>query len=385
MTNSPDSPGNPPPLPNQTNYEQYQQQQQQQWQRQAPPPPPNYYPPHSYSYERPSKGSTFLQSCLVAGCATILAPIFLLIAFVVFLGYSFSSFDSSTFESTSSPLFQEKNLRKGEAGKGKIVVINLRGQIDGQGSDLEGTGMIGMICEQLKVAEEDENVKAILLQVDSPGGGLTPSDIIYNKILNVRAEGKVVVSWAGGLMTSGGYYIAAASDAIVASPTATVGSLGVILQRFQVDGFMDKLGLKADPIMAGESKDIGSPFRDMTPEERQLLQRNVDHAHDRFIGIVAKGRGMSREAVVALADGKLFSADESVQNGLVDDIGYIDDAIAMVEELVGSSDMRVVGYSKVFSFADVLGGSSRSFQTLFKAINKQTDTTPKMISEWTGE
>ncbi len=381
MTNSPDSPGTPPPLPNQPNYGQYQQQhQQQQWQRQAPPPPPNYHAP-----ARPSTGGTFLQSCLVAGCATILAPLFLLIAFAVFLGFSFSSFDSSTFESTSSPLFQEITLREGVAGKGKIAVINLRGQIDGQGSDLEGDGTIGLICEQLKVAEKDESVKAILLQVDSPGGGLTPSDIIYNKILNVRAEGKVVVAWAGGLMASGGYYISAASDAIVAGPTATIGSLGVILQRFQVNEFMDKLGLKVDPIMAGESKDIGSPFRDMTLEERQLLQRNVDHAHDRFIGIVAKGRGMSREAVVALADGKLFTADESVENGLVDDIGYIDDAIAMTEELVGSSDMRVVGYNKVFSFADVFGGSSRSFQTLINAITKQTDTTPKMVSEWTGE
>lgn len=391
MTNQPYPGATPPPLPenrapdpNQQAGWNQQYSQQQQYGQQPPPPPPQYRQPPS----RQGTGSVFFSSCLAAGCATLLAPL-LLLAGLVFIVASLASVDfsgsgSASFSGVSGD-FREKLLRKGEAGRGTIAVISVRGEINGNGSELDGSGTLVHVADQLRAAAKDDEVKAVILQVDSPGGGLTPSDILYNEVMKVRGEGKIVVAWAGSLMASGGYYIAAAADGIMASPTASIGSIGVIMQRFQVDGLMKMLGLKFDPIMAGSSKDMGSPFRELTPEERAVFQESVDHAHNRFIGIVAKGRGMARDEVEKLADGKLYTADASVANGLVDRIGYIDQAVTWTEELTGEEDMRIVSYRRVFSFSDIWSDSSRGLAILFDRLLARTTAHPRLAAEWTGE
>lgn len=386
MTGQPYQGETPPPLPGQPPQGQPNGWSQQQQYR--PPPPPPYYqqPPHS---PPPRAGGGFFQSCMVAGCATLLAPAVLLVGFLLLAGalvnsgFGDASSALDTYSGASS-LFKEKVIREGSPDQGTLVIISIQGEIAGNGSGLEGTGMLGAVSEQLRAAAENRDVKAVILQIDSPGGGLTASDILYNEIMKLRGKGKIVVAWGGSLMASGGYYIAAASDGIMASPTATVGSIGVIMQRFQVDGLMKLIGLKADPIMAGANKDMGSPFRDLTPEERALFQENVDHAHRRFIGIVAKGRGKPEAEIEKLADGRIFTADACLKNSLVDKVGYMEDAIAWTEELAERKDMRVVAYRRVFSFADILS-DTRSGAAALAGGWASGASHPRLQAEWTGE
>ncbi len=378
----------PPPLPNWHN----QNQQQPGWGQTPPPgpdqqqyrqpPPPRYIPPPP----RSGTAGIFLHSCLVSGCAIAAAPVVLLgllALVVIFVANSGLADPSSTLDSTSS-VFSEKVLRRGGADKGTIAIISVQGEIDGIGSPLEGTGMLGSVSEQLRAAREDDEVEAVIIQMDSPGGSLSASDIIHNEIMELKTSGKPVVVWAGGLMASGGYYIAAGADSIIASPTAMIGSIGVILQRFQIDGLMKMLGLKSDPIMAGKSKDLGSPFRDMTPEERALLQKTVDQAHRRFIGIVASGRGLSEEETAKLADGAIFTAEDSLDHGLIDKIGYFDTAIATAEELAGEQDMRIISYRRIFNLSDLFSRSGRNVLSLLGKLAASGETHPRLAAEWTG-
>lgn len=340
--------------------------------RQPPVRPIPHYPPPSPVGGR----NLFFSSCLAAGCATIIAPFVFLVGMLILGGMAINrgiSDASLTGGSVSGVLgdYRLKTLRKGDGDKGVLLVVNVRGEIGGAGSALDGSGTIASLSDQLRAAAENDDVKAVLLQIDSPGGALTATDIIYNQIMNVRAQGKIVVAWAGTLMASGGYYLAAAADGIMASPTSSVGSIGVIMSRFQVSGLMDKIGVKADPIMAGASKDIGSPFRDMSPEERGIFQDSVDQAHKRFIELVAKGRGMSETDVTALANGRMFTAADAVDNGLVDRIGYAADAVAWTEELTELTGLDVVTYRRLYSWNDIFTDSSRSVGVFFENLGKR--------------
>lgn len=322
--------------------------------RPAPPPP------------QPTMGATFLQSCLVAGCASVLTPIVLAFGFFLLLFALLSagmsdastSFDSLVPISASANL-REKLIRQGRDGAGTIAIVSVHGIIDGGGSPVEGEGALAFVSEQLRAASEDKRVKAVILQIDSPGGGLTASDQLYNEVLELKAKNKIVLAWAGGLMASGGYYIAVGSDGIMATPTSTIGSIGVIMQHLQFRELLDKIGVKADPIVSGERKDIGSPFREMTPEERELLQEYIDTAHRRFVSVVAKGRGMEEEAVAELADGGFFMADAALEKGLIDRVGYIADALKWAEEKAGEKDMRVVSYKRLLSFGEIFREAGR--------------------------
>jgi protease-4 len=324
-------------------------------------------------------GKTILQSCLIAGCATIAVPIVLGVFLLVVIGSVTSSgINGAATQSFSPGNIREKMIRKGDDGVGTIAVINVIGVIDGNGSPQDGSGMMARVSEQIRVAVEKSDVKAIILQIDSPGGGLTASDLVYNEILQARSKGKHVVSWASSTMASGGYYIAAASDGIMASPTAMIGSIGVIMQHYQISELMERLGVKVDPITSGEHKDLGSMFREMTPEERAFLQETVDHAQNRFVDIVAKGRGMVPDDVRKYADGRIFTAEMALEAGLVDKVGYMDDAISWTEELVGVKGMRVVAYKRVVTFADLVAESGRiAAREATREIVRQTmETTP---------
>lgn len=356
----------PPPLPERN---------------QTPPPP----------CRTPGLGMRFLQSCLAAGCATIVVPFALIFGFFGFLYFlasdsiiEASKSVDSIYSSGGMSNIREKVLRPGADGTGTIVLVTIHGAITGDGSPLEGEGMLAQVAEELRNAAENDKVKAVLLQIDSPGGGLTASDQIHHEIRKLREAGKTVIAWAGGTMASGGYYIAVACEGIMASPTCTVGSIGVLLQHFQVEGLMQMLGIKVDPIASGERKTMGSPFRDMSPEERKILQNFVNTSHRRFVGIVAAGRNLPLEEVTKLADGGIFVPEDALAHGLIDKIGYIEDAVTWVEEITGEADMRLITYRRLLSFGDLLRETGRGV-TGALIETSGAEATPKTMAIWNGK
>lgn len=314
-----------------------------------------------------------LNSCLVAGCVTVFVP-FLLLAGFFFLVYSLASVGlgeatsgplASLVQSTGQPNIRTRELRAGKTGAGAIAVVHIHGAIDGRGSTLDGDGNLAFVSQQLRLAADDDSVKAVILQIDSPGGGLTASDLIHHEVQLLRRKGKPVLAWAGGMMLSGGYYVAVAADKIMANPTATIGSIGVILQHFQVGELLEKMGVRVDPVTSGEHKDMGSPFREMTPEERRLLQEYVDGSHRRFVEIVAKGRGLPEDRVLALADGGIHNADAALELGLVDLVGYMNDAVDWAEKAANEEGMRIVGYRRIVSLTDLFAEAGQGAASAF--------------------
>lgn len=210
--------------------------------------------------------------------------------------------------------------------------------------------------EELKKFSENPSVKGILIRINSPGGAVVPSQEIYEELRKIQTETKkkIVVSM-GTVAASGGYYIASASDRIFANPGTLTGSIGVIMELMTVEGLFKKVGLESVVIKSGARKDVGSPFRAMTKEEREYLQTVIDDIQGQFIDAVAHGRRMKREEVAALADGRIFTGKQALKNKLVDDLGDLEDAIKEAGKMSGISGVpKVVETPKKFSFTDLL-------------------------------
>jgi protease-4 len=211
--------------------------------------------------------------------------------------------------------------------------------------------------EELRKFRENPNVKAIVLRIDSPGGGVVPSQEIYSEVLKTRTEGRVkVVTSMGNLAASGGYYIAAATDRIVANPGTLTGSIGVIMELANVRGLLEKVGVQSVVIKSGKHKDLASPFRAMSVEDRAILQTVLDDVHDQFIQAVAAGRAMKVDQVRDLADGRIFTGRQARTVKLVDELGDLQDAIKLAGKMGGiAGEPRVVETRKRFSLRDLLG------------------------------
>ncbi len=190
------------------------------------------------------------------------------------------------------------------------------------------------IVRQIKKYREDSSIKGIVLRIDSPGGAVGPSQEIYREVLKTT-EGKKVVASMGGLAASGGYYIACAANRIFANPGTITGSIGVIMAFSNFEELMKKLGLKTTVIKSGKFKDVGSPVRELTEEERKILQNVSDDIHGQFIEAVAKGRNLKMESVKELADGRIFSGRQAKESGLIDELGTLEDAISYATKMVG--------------------------------------------------
>lgn len=192
------------------------------------------------------------------------------------------------------------------------------------------------IVEELRRYHEDDSIKAILIRIDSPGGAVVPSQEIYDEVKRIRDAGKKrIVTSMGTVAASGGYYIAAASEKIIANPGTLTGSIGVIMELVNVEGLLQKIGVEGVVIKSGENKDVGSPFRKMTEQERALLQHVMDDVHAQFIEAVAEGRSLKVEAVRPYADGRIFTGRQAKEIGLVDELGNLQDAIKRTAELAG--------------------------------------------------
>jgi protease-4 len=215
------------------------------------------------------------------------------------------------------------------------------------------------VVKQLKEFCKDESVKAIVLRIESPGGGVAPSQEIYSEVAKTVLVKKVVVSM-GSVAASGGYYIAAGADHIIANPGTITGSIGVVMEFTNVEDIVKKIGLATEVIKSGPYKDIGSPLRKMTPEERILLQEFIDNVHRQFIEAVARGRKIDVEKIVSIADGRIFSGEQAKKLALVDSLGGLEDAIAMAGKLGGIKGEPIVIYprKKQFSLLEYLLGQS---------------------------
>ncbi len=210
------------------------------------------------------------------------------------------------------------------------------------------------IVDEINNYADDSSVKAILIRIDSPGGGVVASQEIFNAVLNARKQGKkkVVISM-GSVAASGGYYIAAAGDRIVANPGTLTGSIGVKMEFANIEKLLDKIGVRGMVVKAGEYKDMGSPFREMTEPEKKLLQAVIDDVHSQFIEAVAKGRNLPEADVKAIADGRIFTGRQALQLKLVDQLGDLEDSIRVAAELAGiKGKPKVVRKEKKMPFFD---------------------------------
>jgi len=206
-----------------------------------------------------------------------------------------------------------------------------------------GTVYSGRVIEYLKQAEADSSIKAIVLRVDSPGGGVVGSDEIHQQML---AMTKPVVVSMGEMAASGGYFISAPADEIFANRNTLTGSIGVISQFIHLEEFLAKNGVSVTTIVSGEFKDSGSMFEEMSAEDEAIWQAIIDDAFEDFVGVVAEGRGMSEAEVLEVADGRVFTGEQAQQVGLVDSLGNLPDAIARAAELGGiEGEPRIVEYS----------------------------------------
>lgn len=226
-----------------------------------------------------------------------------------------------------------------ESPDAEIAMIDVYGAISDSkpGEDLFGSSGAGAVrlIRAIRQAEEDD-VKAILVRVNSPGGTAAASQMVYNELMRVRRAGKIkVVTTMGDMAASGGYYVAAASDHIVANPATTTGSIGVILHVQNVQKLFDKLGVGTTTIKSGAHKDILSPFRPMAPDERTLLQGLVDDTYRQFLEAIVAGRKMPMERLRPLADGRVFTGEQAFKVGLVDSLGNYEDAILKAGSLAG--------------------------------------------------
>lgn len=213
------------------------------------------------------------------------------------------------------------------------------------------------IIEELKKHSEDSSIKAIVLRVDSPGGGVAPSQEIHEEIVKIKAKKKIVVSM-GSVAASGGYYIACPAHKIVANAGTLTGSIGVIMEIPNIEGLMQKIGVKAEVVKSGRHKDIASMFKTMTPEERNILQTVLDDVHDQFIKAVSEARGMKFENVKELADGRIFTGRMAKEAGLIDVLGNLEDAISLAGEISGiKGKPRVVQEKNGFSIFDIIRGN----------------------------
>jgi protease-4 len=254
------------------------------------------------------------------------------------------------FGGATQPLVE--TVIHGESGP-KIALIDIDGVISETPEDpgffgFEEESMVARVREQLDEARDDQNVRAVLLRINSPGGTVTASDILYQEVLRVKRErGIPVVAHFLGIAASGAYYVAMAADEITAQPTAVTGSIGVIFVGVNVSGLMGKLGIEDQTLKAGAQKDAGSWLRPMKPAERAHLQSVLDDMHARFKQVVATGRsGLDKKRIDELADGRIYSAGQAKELGLVDTLGDLETAVASAERRAGIASSRVVIYHR---------------------------------------
>ncbi|HMO50387.1 MAG TPA: signal peptide peptidase SppA [Kiritimatiellia bacterium] len=228
----------------------------------------------------------------------------------------------------------------------------------------------------IRAASHDDAVKAIILELDTPGGGITASDEIYAELLRFKAgdPDRRVVIFMRDLAASGGYYIAMAGDWLIAQPTTVLGSIGVIMQTLNWKGLSERIGVTDTTIKSGDNKDLLNPFRESDPAQLAMLQEMIDRMHERFRGLVSAGRGIDPEQLRQLADGRIFTADQALDLKLIDQVGYWSDVVTKTAELVGADQVKIVRYYRTQRFWDYVAGIRLPFRGAWPRIASPAPT-----------
>jgi protease-4 len=287
----------------------------------------------------------------------------ILLAFLVFAGCSFNM----ALFAPPGPV-EEVSIKEGRV-KDKVLILEVDGIITAAsrgGLLTRYESPVASLKDRLRKAKTDKRIKAIVLRVNSPGGAVTASDIMYEELKRFRKDSGIpIVACFMDVAASGGYYIAMSADKIVCHPTCLTGSIGVIAQLATIDKMLEKLGIEPVTIKSGKHKDIGTPFRVPTDEEKGIMQKLVVSMYSRFVDTVAEGRKVSRERVLEIADGRVYDAAEAKELGLVDHVGYLEDAIAIAEQLGGTRDAEVVMYQRPGDYkSNIYSAEARSWDSI---------------------
>ena len=290
----------------------------------------------------------FLLSIFLSGCVVITLP-------------------------TAEPLIEKVIGGEGDA---KVLLIDISGIItDSDRKDAVFStkqNMTARIREELDKASVDEDVRAVVLRIDSPGGAVTTSDIIAHEIKKFREKKKVpVIAELMDVAASGGYYIAAASDRIIAHPTTVTGSIGVVAFSVNASGLLEKVGITNQTIKSGDKKDIGSLLRPMTGDERIIIQSIIDDLYERFLDIVMDGRkgSFTRDELKKIADGRVYTARQALDLKLIDEIGYLDDAVEAAKSKAGIKEARLITYAPPRSYRNNIYSSLEDLPVSINLVN----------------
>jgi protease IV len=241
------------------------------------------------------------------------------------------------------------------SGKAKILLTDISGFLSEEGQTsvvVIGTApqrvpLLVRLREELKKAQDDPNVKALVIRINSSGGTVTASDIMFRELDMFKRKAKIpVVAVMMDVAASGGYYVALAADTIVAHPTSVTGSIGVIMLSLNAEGLMQKLGLSTAAFKSGERKDMGSPFRALTDEERKIFQSVIDGMHGQFVARVVEARKLPLDVARTVADGRVYTAQQALELKLIDRVGYMDDVMQLTRRAIGVDEARVVVYHR---------------------------------------
>ena len=320
-----------------------------------------------------------LRSLAVASLFAVLLP--------ALAGCSLLTVD---FQPKIRPLEEETVDGKGTS---KILMLDLSGVLTEELPSFSLTtppprvSLLARVREELSKAEKDEQVRALIVRINSPGGTITASDVLYHEILAFKQRKKVpVIAAIMDVGASGGYYAALAADTIVVNPTTITGSIGVVMVTVDAQGLMQKIGVAPLAIKSGPMKDAGSPFRSLTGPELAVFQGIIDDMYGRFVGLIVQARRLPEDRVRALADGRVYTAEQALKLGLVDRIAYLEDVVTMARDAAKLDQAKVIMYhrpkeyraniyssaptaataeSTMAQFAAVLGGAGPRFLYLW--------------------
>jgi protease-4 len=289
------------------------------------------------------------------------------------------------------PLEEETVEGRGDA---KILLLDISGFLSDEtpsgtltiGTPPPRVPMLVRLREELKKAADDPKVRALVVRINSPGGTVTASDIMFRELDDFKRTSRIpIVASMMDVAASGGYYVALAADTIVAHPTTVTGSIGVIMISLNAEGLMQKVGLAAAAIKSGERKDMGSPFRQLTPEERAIFQSVIDDLHRQFVAKLVERRRITAATAATLADGRIYTAEQALGHKLIDRIGYIPDALEAARHAAGLDVARVVVNKRPREYRATYYARSETDAGTFAMLSQLAGLTaggPKFLFLW---
>jgi protease-4 len=275
----------------------------------------------------------------------------------------------------------KEHVIEGE-GKTKILMIDVSGAISEKEKSrdslfAEEVPLLARVKEELQKAQKDKDVCGLIIRINSPGGTVTASDIIYHEILEFKKRTRArVAACITGVGASGAYYIASAADEIFALPTSIIGSIGVIAMRVDVHNLLGKIGVGTETVKSGELKDLWSSFRPSTPRETEIMQKIIDQLYGRFIDVAAAGRknALSREELLKLADGRVYTADQALEAKLIDHIGYFEDLLDKMKKTLNVSEAKVITYHRPGTYRGTIYSGAAPLSPIVNLLNINGDS-----------